>query len=193
MTLRSGTAFGQDHCMYSSAKSGRETVTYFADHSRDERPRITAAARNLEIFSMKPMFCLVTAIGLCLVNAAFADDDDYPSWRPNNSSATDITGPIIVQPNRFHAGNADFPVRLDSTVAAFKSGQGSIPAHIYEVTSAANPTLLNGKKLCGDTPPTWIVVVPQPPMGLELDAFTGAEKPASAASPGLCNTFAYIR
>lgn len=142
---------------------------------------------------MKLTLCLATAVALCVVSVALADDDDYPSWRPNNSAATDITGPIIVQPKRFHAGNADIPLRMDSTVAAFKPGQGSIPAHIYAVTSAANPTLLNGKKLCGDTPPTWIAVVPQPPMGLELDAFTGAEKPASVASPGLCNTFAYTR
>ena len=142
---------------------------------------------------MKLTFRLTVAAALCLASAALADDDDYPSWRPNNSAATDITGPIIVQPKRLHAANADFPLRLDSTAAAFKPGQDSIPAHIYAVTSAANPTLLNGKKLCGDTPPTWIVVVPQPPMGLELDAFTGADKPVSTASPGLCNTFAYVR
>jgi hypothetical protein len=130
---------------------------------------------------------------LAIANAAVADDDDYPSWRPNSTTATSITGPIIVLPTRLHAGNADFGLRLDSTVAAFKPGQGSIPAHIYAVTSATNPTLLNGNKLCGETPPTWIVVVPQPPVGLEIDAFTGADKPASPASPGLCKTFSYIR
>jgi len=31
------------------------------------------------------------------------------------------------------------------------------------------------------------------PIGLEVDAFTGADKPASPASPGLCKTFSYIR
>ncbi len=142
---------------------------------------------------MKPVFCMAAAVLLCLTNAAFADDDDFPSWRPDNAAATTITGPIIVQPKRLHAGNADFPLRLDSTAASFKPDQGSIPAHVYAVTSPVNPTLLNGKKLCGDTPPTWIVVVPQPPLGLELDAFTGAEKPANTASPGLCNTFTYVR
>ena len=133
------------------------------------------------------------AAAFCFVNAALADDDDYPSWRPNNKAATSITGPIILLPGRLHAGKANFALRLDSSVAAFKSGQGSIPARIYAVTGTANPPLLDGNKLCGDTPPTWIVVVPQPPLGLEIDAFSSVDKPASPASPGLCNTFSYIR
>jgi hypothetical protein len=130
---------------------------------------------------------------LCLANAALADDDDYPSWRPSNTAATSITGPVILLPARLHAGNADFGLRLDSSPAAFKPGQGSIPARIYAVTGTANPALLNGSKLCGGTPPTWIVVVPQPPTGLEIDAFNSIDKPASPASPGLCNSFSYIR
>ncbi len=145
---------------------------------------------------MKPMFCLATAVALCLVNAALADDDDYPSWRPNNAAATDITGPIIVQPKRLHAGNADFPLRLDSTAGGAKSSLVRIlipAAYLCNDKRGQSHTSFNGKKLCGDTPPTWIVVVPQPPMGLELDAFTGADKPVSTASPGLCNTFAYVR
>jgi hypothetical protein len=145
---------------------------------------------------MKPMSCMAIsafAVVLCIASAAVADDDDYPSWRPNGTSATSITGPIIVLPNRLHAANANFPLRLDSSVADFRPGQNSIPARIYAVTGATNPTLLNGNKLCGDTPPTWIVVVPQPPTGLEIDAFTGADKPVSPASPGLCKTFSYIR
>ena len=142
---------------------------------------------------MKPVSCLATAIVLCLAGAALADDDDHPSWRPDNAAAVSITGPIMVERKRLHAGNTDLTLRLDSSVAAFKPGQDSFPAHIYAVTRMANPTLLNGKTLCGDVPPTWIVVVPQPPLGLELDAFTGTQKPTSPASPGLCNTFTYIR
>jgi len=98
-----------------------------------------------------------------------------------------------VQPTRLHAANPDIALRLDSSVAAFRPGQNSIPARIYAVTSTANPPLLNGNKLCGDAPPKWIVVVPQPPMGLEVDAFSGADKPATPTSPGLCGTFSYIR
>jgi hypothetical protein len=133
------------------------------------------------------------AATLIFSSTVMADDDDYPSWRPSNTAATSITGPIIVQPNRLHAGNTDFPLHLDSSVAAFKPGQGTIPARIYAVTNPTNPGLLNGNKLCGDAPPTWIVVVPQPPMGLEVDAFNSTGKPESPESPGLCNTFSYIR
>jgi hypothetical protein len=87
------------------------------------------------------------AAAFCLINAALADDDDYPSWRPNSPEATSITGPIIVLPNRLHAGNANFPLKLDSSVADFKPGQNSIPARIYAVAGTDNPTLLNGSKL----------------------------------------------
>ena len=142
---------------------------------------------------MRSMSCVATVVALCLANAAHADDDDRASWRPNNAAAISITGPILVERKKLHAGNTVLPLRPDSLVAAFKPGQGSFPARIYAVTRMANPTLLNGKTLCGDMPPTWIVVVPQPPASLELDAFTGVEKPTSTASPGLCNTFAYIR
>jgi hypothetical protein len=142
------------------------------------------------------MSCIAVAAcaaALCIANAALADDDDYPSWRPNSTSATSITGPIIVLPTRLHAANADFRLHLDSTVAQFAPDQGSIPSRIYAVTSPANPVLLNGNTLCGDAPPKWIVVVPLPPTGLEIDAFTSADKPSSQASPGLCKTFSYIR
>lgn len=145
---------------------------------------------------MKATSCMAAAAfaaAFFAANVTLADDDDYPSWRPNSTTASSITGPIIVLPTRLHAGDANFPLRLDSSVADFKSGQNSIPARIYSVTSTDNPTLLNGNKLCGDTPPTWIVVVPQPPTGLEVDAFTGADKPTSPSSPGLCKTFAYMR
>jgi hypothetical protein len=136
---------------------------------------------------------LWTAAALSFANAALADDDDSPNWRPNNAAAITITGPIMVERKKLHAGRTVLPLRLDSKMDAFKPGQGSFPARIYAVTRMANPALLNGNTLCGDLPPTWIVVVPQPPTGLELDAFTGVERPASPASPGLCNTFAYIR
>ena len=133
------------------------------------------------------------AVAFCITSAVMADDDDYPSWRPNGPEATSVTGPIILLPGRLHAGNANFSLRLDSSVADFKPGQNSIPARIYAVTSTDNPALLNGNKLCGESPPTWIVVVPQPPMGLEVDAFTGTDKPSSPSSPGLCKTFSYTR
>ncbi len=132
-------------------------------------------------------------IALTLSQAAFADDDDRAPWRPDNAAALAITGPIIVERKSLEVGKVRFSLRLDSSAAAFKPGQDKFPAHIFAVTRMSNPLLLNGQTLCGDQPPTWIVVVPQPPLGLELDVFTGVERPTSPASPGLCNTFAYVR
>jgi len=136
---------------------------------------------------------IAIAIALTVSHAAFADNDDRAAWRPNNAAAVSITGPVIVERKSLEVGKARFSMRLDSSVAAFKSGQDRFPAHIYAVTRMSNPTLLNGQTLCGDMPPTWIVAVPQPPLGLELDVFTGVEKPTSPTSPGHCNTLSYVR
>src|ERR1700749_532902 len=111
----------------------------------------------------------------------------------DNAAAIAITGPVIVERKSLEIGKARISLRLDSSVAAFKAGQDRFPAHIYAVTRMSNPVLLGGQTLCGDRPPTWIVVVPQPPLGLELDIFASVEKPTSPASPGLCNTLTYVR
>ncbi|HTT96920.1 MAG TPA: hypothetical protein VMF58_02645 [Rhizomicrobium sp.] len=124
---------------------------------------------------------------------ALADNDDRAPWRPENAAAISITGPIIVERKSLEVGKARFTMHLDSSQAAFKSGQDRFPAHIYAVTRMSNPILQNGQTLCGDNPPTWIVVVPQPPLGLELDVFTGVDRPTSTSSPGLCNTLVYTR
>lgn len=144
---------------------------------------------------MKSAARLITGItvALALTYAARADNDDRAAWRPDNAAAIAITGPVIVERKSLEIGKARISLRLDSSVAAFKAGQDRFPAHIYAVTRMSNPVLLGGQTLCGDRPPTWIVVVPQPPLGLELDIFASVEKPTSPASPGLCNTLTYVR
>jgi hypothetical protein len=142
---------------------------------------------------MNPRLVAAVFAALGLAQAALADNDDRAAWRPDNAAAISTTGPIIVERKSLEIGKTRLSLRLDSSAAAFKPGQDKFPAHIYAVTRMSNPALLNGRTLCGDLPPTWVVVVPQPPLGLELDVFTGLEKPTSAASPGLCNTFAYTR
>ncbi len=132
------------------------------------------------------------AATVCLAGVALADDDDYPSWRPNGKTAASITGPVILLPTKLRAANTDIPLRRDIEIAGFRAGQGDIPARLYAVTATTNPTLLNGNKLCS-AQPTWIVVVPLPPEGLQIDAFSSTEKPANESSPGLCGTFNYMR
>ena len=146
---------------------------------------------------MRRACCLIplTIITIACGFAAptLADDDDYPVWKPFSDAAVSVTGPIILLPDRLKAGQADFPWRPEGTAAQFKPDQGPIPARIYEVADATNPELLNGKKLCGDKAVSWIVMIPAPPDGLEIDAYSAADKPSSISSPGLCGTFSYKR
>jgi hypothetical protein len=125
--------------------------------------------------------------------SAVADDDDYPVWKPSSDSAVSVTGPIMLLPDRLKAGQANFPWRLNGVIAQFKPDQGAIAARVFEVADATNPELLNGKKLCADKPVGWIVMIPAPPNGLEIDAYNSADKPTSTTSPGLCGTFTYKR
>jgi hypothetical protein len=162
----------------------------FESCARDARSK--PETRSME--SISRVAIAAAAAALCVVGAALADDDDYPSWRPNNTTASSVTGPIILLPNRLHAADADFPLHLDSRVDGFKPGQAAIPASVYAVTARVDSTLLNGNKLCSTgLPPVWIVVVPMPPDGVEVEAFNSIGKPANASSPGLCGTYAYIR
>jgi hypothetical protein len=124
---------------------------------------------------------------------ALADDDDYPVWKPSNGTAISVTGPIIMLPDRLKAGQVDFPWQPDGVVAQFKPDQGPIPARIFQVTQTTSPQMLNGAKLCGERPVNWIVMVPSPPNGLEIDAYSAADKPSTITSPGLCGTFSYTR
>jgi hypothetical protein len=135
----------------------------------------------------------ITVVASLLAVAAVADDDDYPVWKPSSDTAVSITGPIMLLPDRLKAGQSSFPWRIAGALAQFKPDQGAIPARLFEVADATNPDLLNGKKLCGGKPVGWIVMVPAPPDGLEIDAYTSVDKPSSISSPGLCGTFTYKR
>jgi hypothetical protein len=128
-----------------------------------------------------------------LASPLIADDDDYPTWQPANAAATATTGPIVMFPDRFNAGQANYPWQEAGVVAQFKPDQGPIPARVFAVGQPDNPVLINGKTMCGEKPVTWIVMVPQPPSGLEIDAYVAVDRPSSITSPGLCATFLYKR
>ncbi len=124
---------------------------------------------------------------------ARADDDDYPVWKPANDKAVSVTGPIMLLPDRLKAGQVDVPWRAEGLVAQFKPDQGPIPARIYAVAKTTSTAFSSGATLCGDKAANWIVMIPAPPDGLEIDAYSAADKPSSIASPGLCGTFSYKR
>jgi len=135
---------------------------------------------------------LLALLAVGVAGAVRADDDDYPTWRPASDMAVTATGPVILFPDRFNAGAANFPWQEDGVVQQFKPDQGPIPARIYKLTQPANPDLLNGHKLCEGKTVDWIVMVPAPPAGLEIDVYAGA-KPSGIGSPGLCATYLYKR
>ncbi len=140
-----------------------------------------------------PLLGAITLLASGLAAAAWADDDDYPVWKPANDKAAAITGPIMLLPDRLKAGQVDLPWRAEGVVAQFKPDQGPIPARIYAVAQDMNPGFSSGATLCGDKAANWIVMVPAPPDGLEIDAYSAADKPSSISSPGLCGTFSYKR
>ena len=135
----------------------------------------------------------IASLACVLGDAASADDDDYPVWKPSNDKAVSVTGPIMLLPDRLKAGQVDLPWRPEGVATQFKPDQGPIPARIYAVTQTPNPAFLNGASLCGGKTAQWIVMVPAPPDGLEIDAYSAADKPSSISSPGLCGTFSYKR
>jgi hypothetical protein len=141
--------------------------------------------------SLIPLTIITIACGFAA--PTLADDDDYPVWKPSSDTAVSITGPIILLPDGLKAGQAHFAWQPEGVVPQFKPDQGPIPARVYGVAEATNPELLDGKKLCGDKVVNWIVMVPAPPDGLEIDAYSTSDKPSSISSPGLCGTFSYKR
>ena len=141
--------------------------------------------------SLIPLAIIAFTFGFAAL--ALADDDDYPVWKPSSDTAVSVTGPVILLPDRLKAGQVDLPWQPEGVVAQFKPDQGPIPARIFELAQATKPELLNGNKLCGEKAVNWIVMVPAPPDGLEIDAYSAADKPTSISSPGLCGTFSYKR
>ncbi len=69
----------------------------------------------------------ILAMTISFAGRAAADDDDYPTWLPSSEAAVSVTGPVILFPDRFNAGQANFPWKEDSVVAQFKPDQGPDP------------------------------------------------------------------
>jgi hypothetical protein len=113
------------------------------------------------------------------------------AWSPMSTTSVSITGPITLSSTGLTAQGATFPLRLTARVGAFHSDDGARPARIFAVTAPTNPPLLNGNRLCGDTPATWLVAVDRAPGQLELIAATGSSPPKREESPSVCGIFDY--
>jgi hypothetical protein len=113
------------------------------------------------------------------------------AWSPSGTTSVSITGPITLTPTSLTAYGATFPLRLAASVKAFHADDGGRPAKIFAITQPTNPPLLNGNKLCGPDPATWLVAVDRAPAQLELIASTGTAPPKREESPNVCGIFYY--
>jgi hypothetical protein len=134
---------------------------------------------------MKPL-ALLAALALATPAAASS------AWQPTSTTAISITGKVTLAPDHLLAAGADFPLRLVGASPTLPYSHAR-PAMVFAVTTVMNPILLNGNRLCGPNPPTWIVAVPINPSGLEIAVFAGPRTPTGPDSPGLCATYFYNR
>jgi hypothetical protein len=138
-----------------------------------------------------PRFAAVL-VALGFAQAATADPAAV-AWSPSSTTSVSITGPITLSSTNLTAYGANFPLRLAAHVAAFHSDDGARPAQVFAVTQPTNPSLLNGNRLCGDEPATWLVAVDRAPGQLELIAATGAAPPKREEAANVCGIFYYDR
>ncbi len=120
-----------------------------------ERPRWGASAVLVGLL----------AVLLC---ASRADARSY-KWAAASTTAYAITGDIRVSADSITFANGK-RIRI-RPVSADK------PQVFTLVPRSANPTLLNGNKLCGDTPPTFVALV-RDGNELYMKVFDGPEVPA---------------
>lgn len=104
-------------------------------------------------------------------------------WEATSTTAMAITGNITVEDTRIVFENGE-AIGIQPL-----SGQSS---GIYRVAPPSNPELKNGNRLCGERPPTFIVLAPA--LGhdelassseLHLKIFIGEEVPPASAAQGM--------
>lgn len=138
---------------------------------------------------------LLGLLPLALTHAVQAATQD---WMATSTTAMAITGDISLEEDHvvFQNGTA-----LDTQPL------GPDRPGLYRVTPEQNPELLNGNRLCGNQPPTFIVLAHsegsaslEESQSLHLKVFNGTETPPAAATvgmdtsaPGFCALFNYER
>ena len=122
-----------------------------------------------------------------LLCASRADARAY-KWTATSTTAYAITGDIRVSADSITFANGK-RIRI-RPVSADK------PQVFTLVPRSANPTLLNGNKLCGDTPPTFIALM-RDGGALYMKVFDGPDVPQGRADPfpepGTCATYNFER
>jgi hypothetical protein len=107
-------------------------------------------------------------------------------WTATSSTSMAITGDIAVSADRIIFGNG--------ASIGIKQAAPDRP-EVFTIDPPSNPVLLQGNRLCGDQPPTFLTLY-RDGGSLALSVFDGPDMPPSPASaldtpPGLCATYHY--
>jgi hypothetical protein len=109
-------------------------------------------------------------------------------WTATSTTSIAITGNIAVSADSIKFGNGK-SIHIEPV--------GPDRPEVFRVDPPANPLLLNGNRLCGDEPPTFVSLF-RDGGSLTLYVFEGAEAPSSpfglvGVQPGMCASYHYER
>ncbi|MEG6507837.1 hypothetical protein V6C03_02535 [Methyloligella sp. 2.7D] len=108
-------------------------------------------------------------------------------WEAASTTAISITGDITLSDDKI--------TFADGKTLNLRPLGGDKPG-VYAIDPPENPTLLNGNKLCGDKPPTFIVAGRPNDDNLYLKVFDTDEAPAASnelMQPGMCAGYNFGR
>ena len=115
-------------------------------------------------------------------------------WIAQSTTATAITGDILLSPTRLRMAGVNVPLRVAADNPHFGSHRGPVAARILAVTKPSNPRLLNGNTFGCGKPVRWIAVY-QFDSGKQLGMVVFDERtlPTAEGGPGFCGSYFYVR
>jgi hypothetical protein len=113
-------------------------------------------------------------------------------WSASSTTAMSITGDVTFAPDKLTFANRASLALSDAGNTPFTGMGKKVAAHLYRVTTPADPALLRGNHLCGK-PVTFVIVWRDAPgaSDLTMAAFSGTKIPTSDSDATLCGTFSY--
>lgn len=134
------------------------------------------------------LFISTAALTLTLASAPASAAE---TWEAVSTTAMSITGDITVEEEK---------ITFDNGESLGLRPVGDDEPGVFVVTPEANPTLLNGNKLCGNEPPTFLVFGRPKAEGsdetLYLKVFDTNDVPEASDEmdqPGICASYTYMR
>jgi hypothetical protein len=148
-------------------------------------------------------FLLIVAVGLLLACSLLSAAQDKGAWRAASSTASSITGDIVISNAKLSISFVSFPLaeirslEPSEIVAAFDAETPAGSGNLYRLNISATRQFLHHNTLCGSDDTQWMATYVS---GRELHVafFSGANMPvltpeALAKTTDLCGTFLYSR